>query len=534
MSGAMTRRNLLEAGLCAAAGTGAVSAGATQARKRKMPDSWTALCLNEDDSHYYYSRAGQKLDAEKIASWVDQYAGTQIRELMLCPNCMRASFDSKVWDPIWKGYDPDGPDDQPLLASTNPSDRKGVRGWIHTAWHLAHEGVDVYKIWIERARHVGLSPWLTMRMNDIHNVDDEKSFIHSEFWRANPQFRRVPYRFTSWPDRAFDYGRPEVRAYHFRLIEELAERYDFDGLELDWMRFGFHFRPGREAEGAELLTQFTTDVRRLLDGWEKRRKHRIRLGARVASRPATALGLGMDAVTWAHRGLIDMLVVTPFWASIEPDMPIEIWRELLQGTRTRLAAGLELLLRPHPGFANPPYNSLETVRGAAASLLDRGADRIYLFNYFDDHAGDPDMEYATLLRECGKAQTLSGKPRRHVLTYSDTFAPGEPSASALPVSCSPGQWRAFRLPTGPKPSGGRVEARFGIQGATESDVRGWEVRLNGAPCSFTGRISLTKPVVNLPAFAFEAPVGAMERGYNLLELLPAGAGQIEWVEIAAL
>ena len=56
-------------------------------------------------------------------------------------------------------------------------------------------------------------------------------------------------------DKAFDYGREEVRAYHTKLVKELIERYDFDGLELDWMRFGFHFRPGYESIGIDFKSQ---------------------------------------------------------------------------------------------------------------------------------------------------------------------------------------------------------------------------------------------------------------------------------------
>ena len=53
---------------------------------------------------------------------MDQYAGTQVRELIINVNAMRTSYASKVWDPIWRGYDPNGPDDQPLLASLKPED----------------------------------------------------------------------------------------------------------------------------------------------------------------------------------------------------------------------------------------------------------------------------------------------------------------------------------------------------------------------------------------------------------------------------
>jgi hypothetical protein len=493
----------------------------------------TALCLNEDDSHYFFSRAGKRLTPADVDSWVDQYAGTQVRELLLCPNCMRTSYASKVWDPIWRGYDPTGPDDQPLLASLPAADRKGVRGWVHTAWQLDQDGIDVYTRWIARARERGISPWITMRMNDVHNVDDEKAYIHSEFWRANPQFRRTPDRFHSWVDRAFDYLHHEVREYHMALVKELIERYDFDGFELDWMRFGFHFRPGHEAEGAEVLTEFTREVRRLLDRAGRKRGRRLKLSARVPSRPATALGLGMDAIEWARRGLVDMLVVTPFWASAETDMPIEVWRGLLHGTKTLLASGLEVLLRPHPDARKMSLNTLKTVRGMASSFLDRGVDRVYLFNYFDSDTAMGDLaNYGALLRECGRAETLAGKPRRHVVTFADTWAPGEPAAYALPRDGAPGAHLAFRVHIGPQPAGAPVELRLGVSGAQEADVAKWEVRLGRVRATFAGKATAEEPWPDAPVYAFHPADGSMLRGYNLVEVIPTSGGRIEWVEIA--
>ena len=113
------------------------------------------------------------------------------------------------------------------------------------------------------------------------------------------------------------------------FVRELVSRYDMDGLELDWMRLGQHFKPGSEAEGCEILTEFVTDVRRLLDERQRELGHPIRLGVRVPSRPDTARGLGMDAVTWARQGLIDVLVPAPF-LFIEFDIPIELWKQLLE------------------------------------------------------------------------------------------------------------------------------------------------------------------------------------------------------------
>ena len=487
------------------------------------------IALNEDNSHYFFTRAGQRLDAETVASWVDQYAGTQVKELLLCPNCMRTSFQSAAWDPIWRGYDPEADDDQPLLASRPPEERAEARKWIHTAWQLVRDGIDVYAVWIAHCRQVGISPWLSMRMNDLHWVDDERAYIHSEFWRSRPDLRRTQYREGPWTNKAFDFDQAEVREYHLRLIRELAERYDFDGLELDWMRFGFHFRPGCELEGGELLTGFTVEVRRLLDAWAARRGHPIRLGARVPSRPETARRMGMDAVAWARKGLIDWLVVTPFWASAETDMPIELWKALLDGAGVTLCAGLEILLRPYDAFPRLMTNSLETARGAAASFLDRGADRVYLFNYFDSVTAMDDLQnYPALLREVGEEATLRGKYRRHVLTFADTWAPGEPRACPLPAIVGAGQVGAFRLPTGPRPETGEATVLLGV---LSGGIEEAEVRLNGEICPPCGRQELPSPAPDCPVHAFGISPAALRRGDNVIEVRPVQEITFGWVEI---
>jgi hypothetical protein len=490
------------------------------------------IALNHDSSNFFSTRAGKPLTLETVDELIDQYAGTRVTQLLFNPNCMRTSYGSRVWDPIWRDYLPDGPDDQPLLASLSPEGRVDARKWIHTAWALDKAGIDVYTRWIARARHHGISPWISMRMNDVHNADDERCYIHSEFWRMHPEFRRIPYHFNTLTDRAFDYGIKDVREYHFRLIEELADRYDFDGLELDWMRFGFHFRPGHEAEGAELLTEFTGRVRRLLDSWQEKRGHRIRLGARVASRPQTALGLGMDAVSWAHKGFIDWLVVTPFWATAETDMPVELWRSLLDGTNVELCAGMEVLLRPYPESKLFQTNSLETMRGAACSFMNRGADQIYLFNYMDSVTTiDKAEDMPQLLRETGNLQAMEAQPRRIVLTYADTLAMGETQVAALPADIATEGWKTFRLHIGRRPVAGNAFVILAFH--PDKGVKGnaVSVHINGVNCIGTEAVTLLKPCPEEQAWRYSAPVNALVDGYNIIELQSKMALTVIWVEI---
>jgi hypothetical protein len=486
------------------------------------PARRTGLCVNEDNSHWFFTRAGEPVTKESVASFVDQYQG--ISELMLCPNSQRINVESKVFDPVWKGYDPNGPDDQPLFRSTPPASRKIPRDWVHRAWALNQAGLDPYKIWIERARQLQVSPWISMRMNDLHEVQDPDRYLHGSFWRAHPEYRRMGWRTTDWRDSAFDYSHPEVREYHFKLVEEYCERYDFDGLELDWMRFGFHFRPGHELEGGELLTGFMRRTRRLLDQWQRKRGHAIQLGARVPSRPQTAIQMGMDGARWAREGLIQMLVVTPFWASIETDIPIELWRRLA-GDKVTLAAGLEVLLRPYHAYRPLQYNSREAVRGAAAAMLAKGADRVYLFNYMDRA---PEVmsqaDYVGMMKECGSLERLAGQKRRFIVSYADTWAPGEAEGAQLPKTLAAGEWAAFRLPIGPKMK--PAQLRMELDGC-ELD----EVRLNGEPCRPTGHLEGVKPGPPRGLETWEAP--GEPAGVCVIHVRAKQPGRIHWVELSA-
>jgi hypothetical protein len=476
------------------------------------------IVLNEDNSHFYFTRSAEEMTTTSVDAWVDTYADTQIQELLLCTNCMRTNTPSRAKQTIYDGFDPDADNDQPFFAGVKPEEREGLRRWAMNALLLYQRGIDPYTRWIAKSRASGLRPWISMRMNDIHYVDQPHHILHDRFWKKHPEYRRIPWRFEKWQDRAFDYGRPEVWAYQMEYIRELVEQYDMDGLELDWMRFGFHFRPGYEEEGVSLLTEFTAEVRRLLDERATELGHPIRLGARVPSRPETAKGLGMDAVTWAKRGLVDMLVVTPFWATIEFDMPIEVWKQLLDGTGVTLAAGLEVLLRPYPAAEAQLY-TLVKVRGASTTLLDRGADRIYLFNYMDsDTTIESQEDYRQLLREVGSLETMAGKSRRHVVTYSDTWAPGEPQAIALPHPCAAGRSVEFRLPIGPTPLPGQsAQVRMGLEHGDASVSNELIVRVNGELCPFAGRIASTGDRPG-PTHAYDIPVGVLHRGYNVVEV----------------
>ena len=407
------------------------------------------LFCNIDDSVFFWNREIPEGQAgELIDQYVDVMAGAGTTVLLCCTNARRTNYRSSVWDAYWDGYDPSGPDTQPFLAPVPRDEVAGIRKWIGNTRTVHQQGIDYPGRMLQRCRHDGISPWITLRMNDCHYNDIPDHPFHGRFWKQHPQFarRNAPGYFAT----CLDYAHPEVRDFFRALIVETLERYDIDGLELDFMRECFLFSAGQESAGAAILTAWMREVHKCVADAAAQRGHPIHLGVRVPSRPETAAGLGMDALAWAQEGLIQMLVVTPRWATLEFDMPLEQWRRLLGNARITLAGGLEILYRPLPGGSAVPVTP-ELAKGAAISVLSRGADAVYLFNYFQD--ADPNAKwsvpvYQKTLQTMASLDSLRKQPRTIGITYRDITAPGEAYRAPLPAK---GKQLVLPLRLGPLP-----------------------------------------------------------------------------------
>ena len=479
-----------------------------------------ALILNEDNSHFFSSRPPEAMTLEGLRAWVDGYAGSKVTHLFLCPNAMRASFRSRtreaIWDPV-AGLEPDG-------------------RWPQNAKRLHNAGLDPYAIWIARAREKNLSPWLSMRMNDVHGVDNPESFMHSSFWRQHPEMRRVPGGPTTpWVNHALNYTHAAVREHQLAFVRELLERYDPDGLELDWMRFGHHLTPGHEREEAGKLDDFVREVRELTAHHGRRRGHPLLLGVRVPADPDAAAGLGLDALRWARAGLVDLIVTGPFFSTSDFDIPLERWRDRLGPDLARvvLAPALEHNSRAWPTATTVP-NDLAVARGFAASAWSRGADSLYLFNWMDSETRPVSAaDYARLLREGLAADVAGAAPRRHPSTYRDTVPAGFSQQAQLPVEATAGG--SFRLHIGPRPTTGRAALICGLAPRDQAAAATFAATANGRPLPPPEELRDRRGVGGTAyALRFPCPPAALRDGYNDFTLRQVGgptAQQIVWVEL---
>lgn len=467
---------------------------------------------------------------------VDQYADTRVSHLMLNVCYQRACFASRVWESYWDVDDPS----------------REVTGWPRCYWMVHKAGVDPFAVSIARCRERGISPWLSIRMNDNHYIDEQCKT--SRLWWNHPEYR-------TRPNAGFDYNVPAVRDRYLALVAELVQRYDCDGVELDWMRFAHHFKWSEGVKGCAVLTDFMRQARRLTAAAAVRRGHAVGLSVRVPGSPDFAVALGMDGVTWAREQLIDILVPTCTWMPTDFDMPLEQWRERIgpAAQHIKLAAGADLWVKCMPQGPVMRHD-LESMRGFAASAFDRGADCIYLFNHFSRADFRRDVlaangrntiedYYIQHLIEAASPSGVVDKPRRHVLTYCDTVPPGAAYRALMPAELRPGTPLNCRLHLGPRPSSGKAVVRLGL-----ADLPGFRdcslaVRINGEPAKAIEDLNRPGQFVPRPKSGFynvhrveetspriahyEVAANAIRQGFNDLAIEvqgPAGQ-QLVWLEV---
>ena len=119
-----------------------------------------------------------------------------------------------------------------------------------------------------------------------------------------------------------------MRDYAFRLIEEAVQRYDCDGIELDFNRFPTFFRTTAKAEDIAKINELVHRVRRMLDAESKKKGRSLALAARVPTSYEQCLAIGLDPAAWANNGWIDFLTVSEFLV-VRYDLPVAPWKKLV-------------------------------------------------------------------------------------------------------------------------------------------------------------------------------------------------------------
>ena len=469
----------------------------------RIPDGKPLLIINEDNDHYF-KLSPELMTEQSLAAFVDEMtSGGCVTHIFFCPFGQRASYASNVVEPIWAGIDE--PD----------QDGKTHNIWCVNAKTLHDKGIDPYEIWLKRSRERGVSPWLSMRMNDLHFITTENYFRTCTFWRQHPELRRTqkPISEGGWNDLAFDYSKEAVREFHFKVFKELVDRYAPDGIELDWMRFTQHLTPGHEREQAHFITEFIEMCREYATDAADRIGHPVSLSVRVPTLPETAFELGLDAEQWAAEGLVDLIVVTNFYASNDYAIPLDEWNRLIGNVAPDVPVIPCATNRITSNSALPNIEmGLEYYNSWGCLMYNMGAKGIYLFN-----AEYLEKETKAVIHGQGMGhERLLGGSRRFPVTYHDCAPDIDMADMQLP--CVLSQDRCIRVHLADICSASKITLVLGFK-EKDVDFAKLSVKLNqkqpegkAIPCGNPGQFGGDETCRS--AFAYSFSSMAARNGLN--------------------
>lgn len=502
------------------------------------------VIFNEDCNHFIYTRehAGKPVTKQDAIDFVMQYKDTGIDRIMFDVGAPTPWYKAKGVRNITEVY--------PEFRARGGKQIPYVDALID---FYKREGTDVQAVFFESARKAGLKPFISFRMSDVHEGFCADSFLWSDFYRENRmRYNTVPHRIpAAYMEYCLNYDFEEVRAHMLFLIKDALDTFDADGLELDFLREAYLFGYGKEHEGLEIMNAMMREIHAAVKAAEKKWGHEMELSVRLPASPEKALRLGFDYFTWIDEGLIDRIAISSRWATTDTAMPVDLWHKILKGKNVKLAAGLEILLRPH-SEEQPTTHSYETAVGTALGFLSGGADEIYLFNFFDHYEGfsnfvyfgkDADL-YRHFLTIAGNKEALLKENRRHVVSYNDMPATGIHESTPLPIklSCdrngttpfhSTTLYKRLRVVTGEIPKDKKVNVVLGLEKNTSYAREDLTVYLNQKPCKFVGTQEPKYPQNDkLDYLVFEAENDGCLPEVSVIELgFAHGESTLAWAEI---
>jgi hypothetical protein len=221
----------------------------------------------------------------------------------------------------------------------------------------------------------------SVRMNDVHD-----SFVRglmTTWKKEHPEF--LVNKTNSKPNMSLyktaqDYSHPEVRQRKFEIFEEVCQRYNIDGFELDFIRHPVFFSPtmeGKEvtSDQMEIMTSFVRRIRYLTEKTGAHRHRPVLIAVRIPDTLALSKRIGLDVETWIEEDLIDLIIVGGGYAPFTLDI----------SKIKKLAKHYQIPVYPCLNQKPPTYevltkNATLANRGLASNWYNQGANGIYLWN----------------------------------------------------------------------------------------------------------------------------------------------------------
>ena len=423
-----------------------------------MSEKRRGLLYNEDEGSMVFHPHPYPMTLEQYYDCVDQLVGTQVDTYVRCTGS------------------PSRPSEAEMLRERADLIEKGTYKWrcVHNYGHLMDLGIDPAVALLDRATARGMKAIASVRMSDAHFsygvVPPDVAPYACKFWLEHPECRIDPTIDTSkvlrdtpaWRRVLFDFSHPEVQQYVMDWIDDILQRANADGLELDFMRHPYFFDADEAPRKLDVMTGFVKRIRKRVDEVAQAKGRPMELGVLVPSSPKAGRSIGIDGIAWMQERLVDY-VVPKHYINFVMDIPLEEYVEAAAGTGIEVYACLENW--PSGDAAERP---IESFRGAAAHYWQVGVDGIYVYNYFNHRPHPLSKVEREILQEIGDADLLMRKDKRYTMMSTPNRREGEDYQLPLEIS-------------------GRHSVRF-VLGDEEVPPDQWPFRANALQLRFEGLV----------------------------------------------
>lgn len=499
------------------------------------------VILNEDMTNFVYCMKlrgsdGSEITEQLLRDYMDNYADTGITDLFLNVGGLSSATDSEVKTSYSKRA-------HVTFERGQAVDYQNTyAGLTDTVLHK--NGLDIYTIWIDECKKNEIHPWLSFRMNDCHRLfEAPNALVPPEIYENFPTRSRIRHREQlDYYDRCRDFELAEVRAYERDYILEMLDRYDVYGIELDFQRELECFGIGREESGRKVMVEYVAELKSAVSKFEEKYGHKIRIALRGHQSPELSYEMGFDIGEMARRGLLDMYIASPRWSSSDMDMPLVLWKQLLEPYGVEVMGAVELqvasYVRHWPWTYIFKTTTYEVCCALAASVLSQGCG-VYLFNYFYVFgANDPikrewegkkpvygaekifaEENLYNFWNIAGDLDALMTQNRKCIVMPVDKAAVWRLHTEQLPLNISKRVMPGFLKITTGKITQGRVLLHLGIVEAVEPEAD-LEVYVNSTLVRFVRSMKCTHPVLTEAAvYEFEIDRAALSETVQVAEIL---------------
>ena len=260
-----------------------------------------------------------------------------------------------------------------------------------------------------------------IRMNS-HYVIDPSHPGYGRFRRQQPHLligrpgEEFPEKSVEWGIRTgLDYAHAEVREHMWRIACEVFERFDVDGIELDFMRHPAFFRMAEALANSYLMTDLVQKIKARLDEVSAQRGKPLQLAVRVPPTLADSRRIGLNVDEWIETGLVDIVVVGGGFISFET--PVDEFACAAASTPCLVYGCIEATRHSDRRF----------LRALALRFFTDGADGIYLYNFY---TMSPEWNRQTAA-EFSDLEVLKRLDKCYEISGTMSFSPTEGHSAAF-------------------------------------------------------------------------------------------------------